>query len=131
MSITPIKKLTQATILRAPLPKQLIVTNRRAVTKTIEQAVERGYRVVEFDASEMAYIDSSGLGALADGARMLDAVDGVLLMKRPQKDVTILLRLTRVDEVVYVQHREAGYGEMDCHLPHVDPEPPVGSKRRR
>ncbi|MEZ5407673.1 MAG: STAS domain-containing protein [Acidimicrobiales bacterium] len=49
---------------------------------------------IEFDMSELGFLDSTGLGVIAAGLRRLEPVDGTLALREVPASVMRLLRIT-------------------------------------
>lgn len=123
MSIQPLRDFPQEPVFRAALPRELLASNRRATKRTIDQAMERGYRVIEFDASEVGYIDSSGLGVLVAGAGALQALHGALIVSGVTPKIAELFALTQVDTVVCVRRAPYRFTDDDPAVDRSTPDP--------
>ena len=60
--------------------------------------VNKGYRIIVLDLSQVKFIDSSGLGALIAARRALHS-DGELALCGANENVTSMFRLTRMNKV--------------------------------
>lgn len=77
--------------------------------RAVEQAVAGGRTRVVADLSAVAFIDSSGLGALIGGLKHARQAGGELRMAGATQQVLTVLKLTRLDRVLrpYVTVDEA------------------------
>lgn len=105
-TITPLREATQELVFRLKLPRQLIVNERAATRKALEQALERGYRVVELDASEMEYIDSAGLNVLITAANAFSAQRGLLAISELNPQLAELFKLTEAETVLFIRREQ-------------------------
>ena len=64
------------------------------------QAIAGGHAKIIVDLSDVDFVDSSGLGALISGMRTTRQAGGDLHIARPNEQVTMLLSLTSLDQVL-------------------------------
>lgn len=80
------------------LPHELVVATRQSVRFDVREALAAGARAIVLDASQTAYIDSSGIGMLLGVTAEVRAVGGRLLVAGISDDaVRDVLRLTSAD----------------------------------
>ncbi len=58
---------------------------------------------VVLDCSHLEFIDSTGLGALMDAARILEGEDRALVLAQPSRHLGQLLQLTCLAEIFHVE----------------------------
>lgn len=83
---------------------EIDVSNASELRAEIEKALSEGSpRRLEVDLSEVAYIDSTGIGVLVGSAARAreEKIDFALI--RPQKNVARILKLLRVDDELNVK----------------------------
>jgi anti-sigma B factor antagonist len=71
-----------------------------ALKSLIEETVAEGRPRVVIDLTEVAFIDSSGLGALIGGLKATRQAGGDLRIAHVPEQVTTVLRLTNLDRVL-------------------------------
>lgn len=72
----------------------------------IEAALDEGARSLEVDLSQVAYIDSTGIGVLVGAARKCADADIAFALLDPQRNVARVLKMLELDEELGV--RETG-----------------------
>jgi anti-sigma B factor antagonist len=72
------------------------------VKRTLSQLIDRGQSKLVLDLGNVAYIDSSGLGALVAAMKQARAVGGNLRLCGLQDDVRSILEMTRLIKVITV-----------------------------
>lgn len=73
------------------------VSNASALREALDKALEDGSRDVVVDLSDVAYIDSTGIGVLVGASQRLAKADGTLRVANPQHNVARVLSLLGVD----------------------------------
>lgn len=68
----------------------------------MEQVIAAGSRTLIVDLSQIAFVDSSGMGALLHGTRQTRQVGGNLVIVDPQNRLGLLLSLTALGQVLHV-----------------------------
>lgn len=64
------------------------------------QEVAAGHKRLVIDLGDVAFIDSSGLGALISGLKAARQAGGDLRIARPTEQVRVVLQLTTLDRVL-------------------------------
>ena len=67
-----------------------------------EALVDRGYRHVVLDLSELSFCDSGGLGTIVKLRKRLGSVDGTISIAAANPMIASLLELTGLDQVIKV-----------------------------
>ncbi|WP_285115658.1 STAS domain-containing protein [Leifsonia sp. fls2-241-R2A-40a] len=70
--------------------------------REVQRVVDDGHTRVAMDLSAVAFIDSSGLGALISGLKTARAAGGDLRLAGAGDHVTRVLRLTNLDRILRV-----------------------------
>ncbi len=84
-------------VLTAREPR-LDARNAPQLKAAIAAAVERGHAWIALDLSEVDFVDSSALGAIVSGLKLLGR-KGDLVISGAREPVAALFRLTRMDKV--------------------------------
>jgi len=72
-----------------------------------------GVKNIILDMGEVEFVDSSGLSAILVGHRMTDSENGVLILANPQVQVTRLINISRLDQILTVTESvQAGRDEV-------------------
>jgi len=72
-----------------------------------------GVKNIILDMTEVEFVDSSGLSAILVGHRMTDSENGVLILANPQIQVTRLIDISRLDQILTVTESvQAGRDEV-------------------
>jgi anti-anti-sigma factor len=83
------------------------------IKRQLVQLVAQGQRRLIVDLNQVAFIDSSGLGALIGGIKAARQVGGDLRIARPNEQVRVILDLTTLHRVLKpypsVEEALAGY----------------------
>lgn len=83
------------------------------VKQRLTEAVAAGHRRLVVDLAQVAFIDSSGLGALIGGLKAARVSGGDLRLARPGEQARVILELTSLDRVLKhfatVEEALAGY----------------------
>jgi anti-sigma B factor antagonist len=72
------------------------------VRALVEERVQQGRTRIVFDLGDVAFLDSSGLGALIAGLKRAREAGGDLRLANAGEPVLMVLRLTKVDRVLRV-----------------------------
>jgi anti-sigma B factor antagonist len=72
------------------------------VKRTLTELIEKGQSKLVMDLGDVAYIDSSGLGALVAAMKQARAVGGNLKLCSLQEDVRSIFEMTRLIKVIAV-----------------------------
>jgi anti-sigma B factor antagonist len=102
-----IKKLGRVTVVRS-LESRMDAKVAIDFKTEIGRIVEEDNRWIVFDVSEIAFIDSSGLGAIVSSLKMLGN-EGDLVIAGAGETVLSLFKLTRMDRVfqMFATEKEA------------------------
>jgi anti-sigma B factor antagonist len=102
-----IKKLGRVTVVRS-LESRMDAKVANDFKTEIGRIVEEDNRWIVFDVSEIAFIDSSGLGAIVSSLKMLGN-EGDLVIAGAGETVLSLFKLTRMDRVfqMFATEKEA------------------------
>jgi anti-sigma B factor antagonist len=82
-------------------------TGLKVADTQIQNLIEKDVRWIVFDLTEVAYIDSAGLGTLVHTRGLVQQKNGMLRLCRVADRVAALLKLTGMDAVLPVDSDEA------------------------
>jgi|GEM_PF-825903 len=103
-------------VLRVSAPRMLVIKNRPALLHHLLDRIDEGARDVVVGLERTTYIDSSGLGMLADVHRVLvRELGGRLRVAGANPDLRLLLEVTRLSRLLEVVDEVEG-GEEDAWL---------------
>jgi len=83
------------------------ITNAAELSELINAQMSGGTRHLAIDAAGLAFADSASVHVLLAAARTLNERGGGLLLLRPQRTISVVLRLTGVGELITIRD-EAG-----------------------
>lgn len=72
----------------------------------VRQSLEKGHKKIVMNMSGINYIDSTGLGELVSGYRMIKGEGGELKLLNLNKKVTDLLQITKLYTVFDIHNQE-------------------------
>ena len=98
MDIT-VEELGQGRVAVRPAGRLDLVTARE-LRRCVDEAVDGGGTHVVVDLSGVAFVDSSGLGALIGGLKRARQAGGELRIAAPGKQVRMVLELTKLIRVL-------------------------------
>lgn len=78
---------------------ELSALNARELKAEVIKKFDNGIVDIDFDASELGFIDSSGLGALISLQKATSMRNGLLRIIRPSEQTQQILELTRLHRV--------------------------------
>lgn len=81
---------------------RLSAVNVRELLSAVASAVERGWVQIVLELSGVDFIDSSGLGGVISGLKTTRQAGGDLRLVAPATQVTMILRLTNLDQILSV-----------------------------
>lgn len=91
------------TVLRVSAPRMLVIKNRAALLHHLLDRIDEGARDVVIGLERTTYVDSSGLGMLADVHRVLvRELGGRLRVAGANPDLRLLLEVTRLARLLEV-----------------------------
>ncbi len=73
-----------------------------ALRKAINGALEGGSSTILLNLSGLTYVDSSGLGEIADSYKNVTAAGGILALCEAQSTLRTLLKVTGLDKVIKI-----------------------------
>lgn len=88
---------------RTALAGKIYAHDAGVVRDKLIEKIERGATDVMMDLSDVAYIDSSGLGVLVTVHKRTNAVNGRLVLTGVRGVVKELLKRTRLDKVLTIE----------------------------
>lgn len=101
-----IRKAGQATILDLDGPLKLGEAEE-AFRNQIQQLADSGATLVAVNLSGVTELDSSGIGALVRSFTTLKRIGGKCLFFAPNKRVLMVLKMVRLDTILYIAEDEA------------------------
>lgn len=84
------------------LESRIDATSSDEFKTAVARAADRGALLIVLDLTAVAFIDSTGLGALVGGLKRVSANGGRLVVAGLQPGVSSLFKLTRMDKVFAV-----------------------------
>lgn len=109
-------------MLRINVPEELIVDTRIEFKEKVLSAAGATDPVVVLDFTETSYIDSSGLGALKGLQDRLQARGGELLLEGMNKDLVLLLHLTKLGNYFFIKRNNGDLPVDPSAYPALDVE---------
>lgn len=85
------------------LSKEIYVEQAAMIREQLLQYIESNYCNVEFDFTDVTYIDSSGLGVLVAIHKLTSSHGGDVIIKGMNGEVKELFELTRLDKIFTIQ----------------------------
>ncbi len=111
MELSIEQQASQATVVR--LAGRLDLLSAAEVKQQLTALVSGGHRRLVVDLGDVAFIDSSGLGALIGGLKAARLGGGDLRIAQPGEQALVILELTTLDKVLRpystVEEALAGY----------------------
>ena len=81
---------------------RLAAANVSELRSEIASAVDKGWPKVVLELSRVGFVDSSGLGGVVGGLKCARQAGGSLRLVAPTEQVTMILHLTNLDQILPV-----------------------------
>src|SRR4051812_40100328 len=85
------------------LAGELDLYDAEKLRKVLSPLVQEPGATTVVDMSELAFVDSTGIGVLVAMLKQARASDGDLLLRRPSERITAVLNLTGLDRIFVIE----------------------------
>jgi anti-anti-sigma factor len=80
----------------------------RATSERLCELVYQGSRYLVVDVQKTTYVNSAVLAMFITLHKLLDAADGIFVIRNPSAQVDNLFRITRLSEILDIEHEGTG-----------------------
>jgi anti-anti-sigma factor len=84
------------------LDGMLTLGSQESLEHAVDEALEQGTQLLVLDLFKVKYVDSIGIGVLAEAFQKVNSAGGELSLARANEKVKTLLKLTGLEQVIQV-----------------------------